>query len=781
METHAAQAVFLSYASQDSEAARRIAQALREVGIEVWFDESELRGGEAWDASIQRQIAECALFVAIVSGHTQARREGYFRLEWRLADERMRLMAEGTPFLLPVIVDATKERDALVPKSFLGVQWTWLPHGEVPPAWVARVQKLLGGVRPGPAAVASVEKVAVETHGKRNYSGGHWRPKWLGILPWITTFVLGSALIWMGTRQHRSSQQRVASPSQLVTHTLISLPPDAPLATSRLLPLGINYPLLAISPDGTQLVYVASVGSSTQLYRRPLNELGVRPIPDTEGGYYPFFSPDGRSLGFMAKDKLRKVSLLGGSAVTLGDSGSQVLAACWGENGYIYSLSFPKLYRIPDGGGSSTLVEGGEGSLNVKSSEILPGAKWILGSFAYPGVSESGDFRPLSAHSLSTGRLRTVIERGYNPRYLPSGYLVFARGGGLHATAFEAIDAQAVGQPVSMVEGVLSNALDCVAQYTVSGNGILVYAVGGALDRSTPVWVRRDGRVERVPCEPQTYGELRLSPDGRRFAVSIPSARSNIWIFDATTGKGTPLPEPGVNRHPVWISDGRLIFQSWRNERFGVFAKDLAAGDKPATPLLVADEASTVISADTVCADRESALVYVRKGADGAEERAALRLDGSGKLESMNMPVGQMSFIRFSPNGEWYSFTAFRSGRAEVYLRQRSSGQEYQISFDGGEEGTWSAKGDELFFRNRDAWFVATLTFEPVFRAEVREMFKGPFLNVPGYSYDTAPDGQRFLVLMPEHPETPITQLHVITNWTEELKRKVPVGGGKGR
>ena len=127
-------AVFLSYANQDSDAARRIAQALRAEGVEVWFDESELRGGEAWDASIQRQIAECALFVAIVSAHTQARREGYFRLEWRLADERMRLMAEGTPFVLPVIVDATKERDALVPKAFLGVQWTWLPHGEVPPA-----------------------------------------------------------------------------------------------------------------------------------------------------------------------------------------------------------------------------------------------------------------------------------------------------------------------------------------------------------------------------------------------------------------------------------------------------------------------------------------------------------------------------------------------------------------------------------------------------------------------------------------------------------------------
>src|SRR5882757_3094520 len=136
-------AVFLSYASQDAEAAKRICGALRVAGVEVWFDQSELRGGDAWDQSIRRQIKECALFVPIISAATQARREGYFRLEWKLADDRTHLMAKGTPFLLPVCVDDTKDWDAIVPDSFTAVQWTRLPGGETPPAFGERVKKLM--------------------------------------------------------------------------------------------------------------------------------------------------------------------------------------------------------------------------------------------------------------------------------------------------------------------------------------------------------------------------------------------------------------------------------------------------------------------------------------------------------------------------------------------------------------------------------------------------------------------------------------------------------------
>ena len=154
--TEPAKAVFVSYASQDAQVARRIAEALRAAGVEVWFDQNELRGGDAWDQKIRKQIRECTLFLAIISAQTNARLEGYFRREWKLAVDRTHDMADDAPFLLPVAIDATPNETARVPEKFREVQWTALPGGETPPEFVARVQRLLDpGAHPAPAAGGS--------------------------------------------------------------------------------------------------------------------------------------------------------------------------------------------------------------------------------------------------------------------------------------------------------------------------------------------------------------------------------------------------------------------------------------------------------------------------------------------------------------------------------------------------------------------------------------------------------------------------------------------------
>jgi TolB-like protein/Flp pilus assembly protein TadD len=140
-------AVFISYASQDAEEAQRICAALRSAGIEVWFDQSELRGGDVWDQKIRREIHECALFIPIVSQQTQERLEGYFRREWKLAIDRTHDMAEQMPFLVPVVIDGTRDQEAFVPDAFRAVQWTRLPGGETPPIFVERIKRLLSAER----------------------------------------------------------------------------------------------------------------------------------------------------------------------------------------------------------------------------------------------------------------------------------------------------------------------------------------------------------------------------------------------------------------------------------------------------------------------------------------------------------------------------------------------------------------------------------------------------------------------------------------------------------
>src|SRR5580658_6110705 len=147
-------AVFLSYASEDAAPAKRICDALRAAGIEVWFDQSELRGGDAWDQKIRRELHDCALFIPVISANTAARHEGYFRLEWNLADQRTYMIARNRAFIVPVCVDATSQTGADTPESFQRVQWTRLPAGETPPAFVAHVQRLLSGDTSGAASGA---------------------------------------------------------------------------------------------------------------------------------------------------------------------------------------------------------------------------------------------------------------------------------------------------------------------------------------------------------------------------------------------------------------------------------------------------------------------------------------------------------------------------------------------------------------------------------------------------------------------------------------------------
>src|SRR5580658_9161824 len=180
MLTEASRAVFLSYASQDAEAAQRICEALRSSGIEVWFDQSELRGGDAWDLKIRQQIRDCALFIPIISAHTTARPEGYFRLEWSIAEQRSHMIARNKAFIIPVCVDATPESVPDLPESFQRVQWTRLAAGATPAAFCQRIATLLGAASP-PTAASSAQSQATA----RSPSAAASTATWAHLSRWV--------------------------------------------------------------------------------------------------------------------------------------------------------------------------------------------------------------------------------------------------------------------------------------------------------------------------------------------------------------------------------------------------------------------------------------------------------------------------------------------------------------------------------------------------------------------------------------------------------------------
>jgi TolB-like protein/Tfp pilus assembly protein PilF len=207
-------AVFLSYASQDAEPARKICDALRAAGIEVWFDQSELRGGDAWDQKIRREIHDCALFIPIISSNTASRHEGYFRLEWDLADQRTHMIARNRAFIVPVCLDATPDAGADVPESFQRVQWTRLPGGDTPPAFVVRVHKLLSPAEPDKASKAvppAISMAAVPSPSRRLL--------WKAMLPAaVAALVLVALGYWVLDRLGHSN------PSAQVANSIAVLP-----------------------------------------------------------------------------------------------------------------------------------------------------------------------------------------------------------------------------------------------------------------------------------------------------------------------------------------------------------------------------------------------------------------------------------------------------------------------------------------------------------------------------------------------------------------------------
>ena len=198
--------VFLSYASQDAEAAARICEALQAVGVNVWLDKSALRGGDAWDAQIKKRIHDCALFIPVISAHSNARSEGYFRGEWNLATRRLLNMAHDAAFLVPVVVDGTREDDARVPEEFLLAQWTWLPKGETPPAFAHRVRQLLEvePVSVRDARSGEAGKIERSTRGEHSVGPWHWlfgphgkqRVRGAGLALMALLLVLGAGAFW---------------------------------------------------------------------------------------------------------------------------------------------------------------------------------------------------------------------------------------------------------------------------------------------------------------------------------------------------------------------------------------------------------------------------------------------------------------------------------------------------------------------------------------------------------------------------------------------------------
>jgi eukaryotic-like serine/threonine-protein kinase len=553
----------------------------------------------------------------------------------------------------------------------------------------------------------------------------------------------------------------------------------APVTTSRLvmpLPAGdepvLGYqPMAALSPDGQTLVYRARRAKVTQLFRRDLRALDASPVPGTEGSTSPFFSPDGRWLGFDADGVLKRVSLAGGTPVTICPAPGGLTAAWLADDTIIFATNTTRvLQRVAASGGTpetlSALDHARGDTLHLLPAS-LPGGKAILFTVV------SGAARFIATLDLASRAVRVITE-GAHPRFVGDGYLVFAREGALWGARFDAQRIELAGKAAPLDERV-AHTDNAVFHYGTSANGSLAYLPPQAsFNRQRLVWMDRAGKETPVDLEPRGYLRVSLAPDGTRMALAVEEDNNtDIWIADPSRHTVSRLTfESTIETMPTWSPDGRYVAFRSEREGPGLFRRD-AQGTGVAERLSVTD--GPIHSPYSWTPDGKTLLLAVfrsfRQQAIGSvtPPETTVRVLLDGEFAQLDPQV--------SPDGGWMAYQSDETGRFEIYVRPYpgvESGR-WLISTAGGTSPRWSPDGRELFYYEGEGIARVAIQGGTAFAAgpPVRFITVKPFGGRLGPDFEISPDGQRFLFLLPGPAAAPTVGLVVVQNIVQELRARL--------
>ncbi len=536
-------------------------------------------------------------------------------------------------------------------------------------------------------------------------------------------------------------------------------------------------PLMAISPDGGTLVYVGSDEGKRHMYLRKLNQFQTTMLEGTEGCTMPFFSPDGKWIGFLADKKIKKLLLAGGSIETIcdasnltgfggatwGSGNSIIFSSCLRDSSrwHLYSVSaqggIPKELRVPKTEQRGDLV----------LPEWLPDNKGVIITDAETNTSGN-----LVLYDPGHDEIRTLM-RGVASGHYADGYLFFTRQKVINAIPFDLKSLTISGEEIQCIPDARMASV-YTAQYVVAINGLLAYLPS---DRSTEitrgnlVWVERNGKVVESHFPPGAYVDINLSPDGKKIALSIQGTteqEQDVWVCDIARSTNLRLSYSDKwDGAPVWTRDGmKIIYATNRDTMNALVLRNADASGEPVVLDCDAPEYPHSVTPDG------QFLAYLHRSAP--MNIWICPLNGKGKSYSLHSSPFNEWNPQFSSDGHWISYQSDESGESEIYVTPFPGPTgKVRISTDGGTQPRWSRNGKELFYRNGRKMMVVKVVTTPSFSAgEPTMLFEGDY-DTPGgvTQYDVSPDGQRFLMIRGSERK-PAQKINLVLNWKEELKDK---------
>jgi Tol biopolymer transport system component len=563
----------------------------------------------------------------------------------------------------------------------------------------------------------------------------------------------------------------------LVTTLLRRDAPRPVYRTSIILPEGLRFPgagpiggvgRFALSPDGRRMTFVSVDSSGNQmLWVRPMDSLAATALPGTDGAASPFWSPDSRVIGFVAQGQLKTVDLAGGAPVVIASPALNATAAWNADNVILYTpTAASPLHRVASSGGQSqavTALDKGAGDVLHRNPFFLPdGRHFLYVAVAARSEAVTGPRAVFFGSLVQSEPPRLLIDDGSIAKY-SNGYLVFLRENMLLAQPFDPASGKLSGAPKPVAEPVEFNGPSS-AVFSVSDNGVLAYQP--AVEQGSElVWLDRAGRQIRTMGDAAQYGDLELSPDGRRAAVSVLDSGVNtrdIWIYDVNRGVRTRFTfDRGDDIWPTWSRDGaRLFFSSNRQGHYDLRVK--ASTGVGSDDALFADGTEKY---PTSVLPNGRSLLFWKFGAGGS---GLMRLPLTGPPTPTLFMAAPSGPGRLSPDGQWVVYASAESGRSEVYVVPfPKASRKLQVSSAGATQPRWRGDGREIVYLGRDNRLMAVSVTPHGADLDVgppRPLFEARPVG-PRAFYDVSANGEEFLVnvLTGESPPSSIT---VIQNWT---------------